>query len=73
MHAAESTETVLHNQPFPKICCRTRYFIGIPATDKEVSIDVMDIFTVTDGRIVEHWTVSDMLGPLRQLGVAPGT
>jgi steroid delta-isomerase-like uncharacterized protein len=47
-------------------------FMGIPATGKEVSIDVMDIFTVTDGRMREHWTVSDMLGMLQQLGVAPG-
>jgi predicted ester cyclase len=46
--------------------------IGIPATGMEMSIEVMDIFTVTVGRIVEHWTVSDMLGMLQQLGVAPG-
>lgn len=47
-------------------------FMGIPATGKEVSVEVMDIFTVTDGRIAEHWTVSDMLGMLQQLGAAPG-
>ncbi len=46
-------------------------FMGIPATGKAVSIDVMDILTVTDGKITEHWTVSDMLGMLQQLGVAP--
>jgi steroid delta-isomerase-like uncharacterized protein len=48
-------------------------FMGIPATGKEVSIDVMDILTVRDGKIREHWTVSDMLGMLQQLGVAPGS
>ena len=47
-------------------------FMGIPATGTEVSVDVMDIVTVTDGRICEHWTVSDMLGMLQQLGAVPG-
>jgi steroid delta-isomerase-like uncharacterized protein len=47
-------------------------FMGIPATGKEVSFDVMDIYTVTGGRITEHWTVGDMLGMLQQLGVVPG-
>jgi steroid delta-isomerase-like uncharacterized protein len=47
-------------------------FMGIPATGKVVTVDVMDIYTVTDGKIAEHWTVSDMLGLLQQLGVVPG-
>ncbi len=47
-------------------------FMGIPATGRAVTIDVMDILTVTDGKITEHWTVSDMLGMLQQLGVVPG-
>ncbi len=45
-------------------------FMGIPATGKAVTIDVMDILTVRDGKIAEHWTVSDILGMLQQLGVA---
>jgi steroid delta-isomerase-like uncharacterized protein len=47
-------------------------FMGIPATGKEVSFDVMDILTVTDGKITEHWTVNDTLTMLQQLGVMPG-
>lgn len=47
-------------------------FMGIPATGKTVAIDVMDIMTVTDGKITEHWTVSDMLGMMQQLGVVQG-
>jgi steroid delta-isomerase-like uncharacterized protein len=47
-------------------------FMGIPATGKEVSFDVMDILTVHDGKITEHWTVSDMVTLLQQLGVMPG-
>ncbi len=44
--------------------------MGIPATGKEVTVEAMDIFTVTDGKLTEHWTVSDMLGMMQQLGVA---
>jgi steroid delta-isomerase-like uncharacterized protein len=47
-------------------------FMGIPATGRAVTIDVMDIYTVTGGVIAEHWTVGDMLGMLQQLGVVPG-
>ena len=47
-------------------------FMGIPATGKAVTIDVMDILTVTGGKITEHWTVSDMLGMLQQIGAVPG-
>ncbi len=47
-------------------------YMGIPATGRKVSVDVMDILTVADGRITEHWTVGDMLGMLQQLGVVPG-
>jgi steroid delta-isomerase-like uncharacterized protein len=47
-------------------------FMGIPPTGKEVSIDVMDIYTVSGGVITEHWTVGDMLGMMQQLGVVPG-
>jgi steroid delta-isomerase-like uncharacterized protein len=46
-------------------------FMGIPATGREVSFDVMDIYTVTGGKITEHWTVGDMLGMMQQLGVVP--
>jgi steroid delta-isomerase-like uncharacterized protein len=47
-------------------------FMGIPATGRQVSIDVIDIVRIADGRIVEHWNVVDQLGLLRQLGALPG-
>lgn len=47
-------------------------FMGIPASGNKVSVDVMDILTVVDGQITEHWTVGDMLGMMQQIGVAPG-
>ena len=46
-------------------------FMGIPPTNNQIAIDVMDIFTVAGGMITEHWTVGDMLGMMRQLGVVP--
>lgn len=45
-------------------------FMGIPATGKEVGFEVMDIMTVRDGQIAEHWMVGDMLGLMQQLGAA---
>ena len=46
-------------------------FMGIPATGKEVTFDNIDIMTVTEGKITEHWTVGDMLRLMQQLGVVP--
>ena len=46
-------------------------FMGIPATGKEVAFDNIDIMTVIEGKITEHWTVGDMLRLMQQLGVVP--
>jgi predicted ester cyclase len=43
-------------------------FNGIPATGREVEIQVIDIVRVRDGRIAEHWNCVDRLGLLAQLG-----
>jgi steroid delta-isomerase-like uncharacterized protein len=43
-------------------------FMDIPATGAEISLDVIDIVRIADGRIVEHWNVVDQLGLMRQLG-----
>jgi len=45
-------------------------FMGIPATDRPVSFEVIDILTCRVGRITEHRVVFDQLGLLKQLGVA---
>jgi len=45
-------------------------FLGIPATGKEVSIDLIEILRIADdGKIQEHWNVVDQLGLMQQLGV----
>jgi len=43
-------------------------FLGIPATGREVTIDVIDILRVADGKITDHWSVVDRLGFMQQLG-----
>ena len=43
-------------------------FMGIPATGKEVAVTFVDIFTVINGKITEHWTEGAALGILQQLG-----
>ena len=45
--------------------------MGIPPTGKPVSIQVVDILRLRDGKVTEHWGEVDMLGLLQQLGVAP--
>jgi predicted ester cyclase len=45
-------------------------FGGIPATGKSVTFDVIDIFTVADGQLTEHWAVADFLSVMQQLGAA---
>jgi steroid delta-isomerase-like uncharacterized protein len=47
---------------------------GMPPSNKEFSIETIDIVRVRDGKGVEHWGVFDALGMLQQLGFveAPG-
>jgi steroid delta-isomerase-like uncharacterized protein len=46
-------------------------FMGIPPTGRRMSINVIDILRVADGKFVEHWGVSDMMDLMQQLGVSP--
>jgi steroid delta-isomerase-like uncharacterized protein len=46
-------------------------FMGIPPTGQQVSIGVIDIVRVYDGKVVEHWSMGDNLGLMQQLGVIP--
>jgi predicted ester cyclase len=43
-------------------------FMGIPASGKQVSFEVMDILTIHQGKITDHWTVADFLSMLQQIG-----
>ncbi len=46
-------------------------FMGIPPTGQQVSIGLIDIVRIVDGRVVEHWAMGDNLGMMQQLGVIP--
>lgn len=45
--------------------------LGIPATGKDVQLAGCSIYHFRDGKIVEQWEYSDLLGLLQQLGVVP--
>ena len=45
--------------------------MGIPPTGKQVSVSVMLVYRVAEGKIVEFWMNGDMLGLLQQLGAIP--
>jgi steroid delta-isomerase-like uncharacterized protein len=46
-------------------------FMGLPASGNQMSIAIIDIFRLTDGKIMDHWGVSDMMGMMQQLGAMP--
>ena len=43
-------------------------FMGIPPTGRRVSMGLIDIVRIADGRVVEHWSMGDNLGMMQQLG-----
>ena len=48
---------------------QTGGWLGIPATNKDYSIQAVDIFRIEDGKLAEHWDVLDTYGLFKQLGV----
>jgi steroid delta-isomerase-like uncharacterized protein len=44
-------------------------FQGLPPTGKQISLLIMHIDRVEDGKIVEHWGQGDALGLMQQLGI----
>ena len=46
-------------------------FMGIPPTGKAGSTTGINIFRVSNGKIVEHWGNSDDLGMMQKMGVIP--
>jgi steroid delta-isomerase-like uncharacterized protein len=47
-------------------------FMGVPATGRFLRTSGITIFRLEDGKIVEEWSESDMLGMLQQVGAIPG-
>ena len=46
-------------------------FLGIPATDKEITQTDIVIFRIAGGKIAEAWEECDMMSVMQQLGAIP--
>ena len=46
-------------------------FMGIPPTNKKVTVWAMSIYRIAGGKFVESWEMMDTLGMMQQLGVVP--
>ena len=46
--------------------------MGVAPTERTVEIEGLDIIRVEDGRVAEHWGVTDVMGLMQQLGAIPG-
>jgi steroid delta-isomerase-like uncharacterized protein len=49
----------------------TGEYMGMPATGKTVSCSVFGFARVSDGKLVEHWGVTDELHLMQQVGLVP--
>ena len=49
----------------------TGTFGELAPSGRTIDIDVLDLFQIRDGVLVEHWALLDNLGMLRQLGALP--
>jgi len=61
-----------------RVACRytlrgthTGGFMGVPATDRPVTVRGMTVLRFVDGKCVERWQSLDELGMLQQLGAIP--
>ena len=46
-------------------------FMGVPPTGRSVSIGVIDILRLAEGKMVEHWGIMDSMAMMQQLGAIP--
>ena len=46
-------------------------FMGVPPTGKSISIGVIDIIRLAEGKFVEHWGIMDSMALMQQLGAMP--
>jgi predicted ester cyclase len=46
-------------------------FRDIPPTGKPITVMAINIFRIVNGKMLEHWGLSDRLSALQQLGVVP--
>lgn len=48
----------------------TGEFFGLPPTNKQVVMDVIDIIELRDGKYIGHWGILDLYGVMAQLQAA---
>jgi len=71
MLIAEGDLVVIHG--IREATWQAEAFRGLPTPKgKPVAVELVHIFRVRDGKIVEHWAVRDDLGLMKQLGVVGG-
>lgn len=46
-------------------------FMGVPATGNQIALNGITTMHFREGRVVQRWTTSDMLGLLVQIGAVP--
>jgi steroid delta-isomerase-like uncharacterized protein len=49
----------------------TGEFMGVPASDKPIEVEGIDIIRIEDGKCAEHWGVTDMMSLMQQIGAIP--
>jgi len=49
----------------------TGEYLGVPPTGRKVSCSVFGFARVADGKLVEHWGVTDELHMMQQVGLVP--
>lgn len=47
--------------------------MGIPPTGKEVRFSIFITYRVADGKIVDHWMLTDNMLMMQQIGAVPAT
>jgi predicted ester cyclase len=46
-------------------------WMGVPASDRSLEIEAIDIIRIEDGKCAEHWGVTDNLSLMMQIGAIP--
>jgi steroid delta-isomerase-like uncharacterized protein len=46
-------------------------FFGVPATGNKITVQALNIYHLSDGKIVEEYGQPDMLGLMQQIGASP--
>ena len=45
--------------------------MGVAPTDRAVEFESLDIIRVADGKVAEHWGVTDVMALMQQIGAIP--